>query len=155
MRRTSNANKSLRGTLRADRVRHAPEFAQGAACPRYLDATAKGEWKRVSRELIEKGILTTVSANLLGAYCQSFSLWRGSLEDIAKNGAVLMVKSTTRTGQTITPKPNPAVKNMLQLQRAMMDAARLFGISPLHSNQVEANPPAPVPEYDPVADLLA
>jgi P27 family predicted phage terminase small subunit len=155
VRRTSNESKALRGTLRADRMRQAPDFAQGASCPRYLDKVAKTEWHRVAPELKEKGILTEVSQALLAAYCQSYALWRSALEDIAKDGAVLMVSSTTRTGQTITPKPNPAVKNALQFQRAMLDSARLFGLSPLHSGLVESNPIQPAPEFDPVADLLS
>lgn len=152
MRRTTVKQKLLKGTLRADRVRNEAQFAiaDPNSVPSYLSKEARKEYRRVAPELAEQGILTEVSSNLLASYAAVYALWRAALEDIATNGQVLMCKSTTRTGETITPKLNPAVRSLLQLQTAMLSSAKLFGLDPLSSQNVTANPlPA-----DPLASII-
>jgi P27 family predicted phage terminase small subunit len=155
MRRTSVKQKLLKGTLRADRVRNEAQFTIGATCPAYLSKEAKREWRRVAPELTDQGILTEVSSNLLASYCAVYALWREALQDIATKGQVLMVESTTRTGRTAVPKQNPAVRSLLQLQTAMLSSAKLFGLDPLSSQNVTANPiPQDTGKPDPLASLL-
>lgn len=44
-------------------------------CPGHLDAKAKTEWKRVSKELLAVGLLTSVDRAALAAYCACWSRW--------------------------------------------------------------------------------
>ena len=45
-------------------------------CPKWLDAEAQKEWKRVIKELGENTELKTVDLKALEGYCQSYSKWR-------------------------------------------------------------------------------
>ena len=66
------------------------------------------------------------------------------------NGQTLTVTSTTRTGRTEKPIANPAVRNEVIYQAAMMKAAIKFGLNPLDRPRVETSSPFDVPEsaYD-------
>lgn len=156
-RRKPVSNLVMSGGYRADRHanRHELTFRHGAKCPSWLDAEAKKEWKRIAPELEAQGILTSVSAQILASYCSSFAHWKQSEAEIQKNGLVISIQSTTRTGQTIKPVPNPAVKNYLTVKRLMLESAAKFGLDPLSSQRVDAVPQQPAREEDdPLATLL-
>lgn len=153
MRRTTNAAKRLSGTARADRVRNEIAFASGAKCPSWLSKTAKAEWKRIADDLEANGLLTAANQHILATYCASFAHWKDSEVDIQTNGLVIVIESTTRTGMTKKPVPNPAVKNYLQFKRATLEAAKLFGLDPQSVLKVEAIP-APSDEDEEEADPL-
>jgi P27 family predicted phage terminase small subunit len=144
MRATSQRRKELSGTARADRVREELTFKTGAKMPGYLNKAARAEWKRIGPELEAAGILTEASANIFASHCVSFALWRECLESIATEGQTIYVTSQTRTGSTTVPKPNPAVRNLGEHQRAMLASAKLFGIDPLSRPRIEAQPVTPV-----------
>ena len=147
MRKTSNESKILRGTLRNDRVRIKPALKVGAKCPAYLDPVARKEWKRVAPELEAQGVLTEASAQILASYCSSFAHFKASEEAIQRDGLVIDITSSTRTGMTVKPIPHPAVRNYQTFKRMMLESARLFGIDPLNAGKIEPQsqpPPAPV-----------
>lgn len=50
-------------------------------CPSGLDPEAKKEWRRVSRELISTGVLTSVDRAILAAYCKAWSLWHQATKE--------------------------------------------------------------------------
>jgi P27 family predicted phage terminase small subunit len=143
MRATSQRLKELKGTARNDRARKELTLKTGAKMPSYLSKAARAEWKRIGPELEAAGILTEASANIFASYCVSFALWRECLESIATQGQVVLVTSQTRTGSTTVPKPNPAVRNLGEHQRAMLASAKLFGIDPLSRPRIEAQPVTP------------
>jgi len=153
MRRKTKEQKQTQGTFRADRDRKSPQFALGAACPRYLSKAAKGEWRRVAPLLEAAGILQEIDASLLASYCQMFAHWRASEDDIAKNGLVIVVSSQTRTGRTDRPAANPAAKNSVMFHKAMVAMAIRFGISPLDRPRIEI-PPDEEDERDPFQRFL-
>jgi P27 family predicted phage terminase small subunit len=146
MRKTSNEMKALRGTLRTDRARSKPALKVGAKCPSYLDKVAKAEWKRVGPELEQQGVLTEASAQILASYCSSFAHFKASEEAIQRDGLVINITSSTRTGMTVKPVPNPAVRNYQTFKRMMLESARLFGIDPLNAGKIE---PQSQPEQAP------
>lgn len=118
-------------------------FSGPAKMPTYLSKDARAEWRRIGPDLEQNGILTAASANIFAAYCTAFALWRECLADIGTNGQTIMVNSHTRTGSTTVPKQNPAVRNLGEHQRAMLAAAKLFGIDPLNRPRIEASPLPP------------
>jgi phage terminase small subunit len=72
---------------------------------------------------------------------------------IAKQGQIVQVESTTRTGRTMKPIRNPAVTMMLDYQRAMLAAAAKFGFSPYDRERIEGTEAAqPEPETSTVND---
>jgi P27 family predicted phage terminase small subunit len=45
------------------------------ACPEWLEAEAKTEWKRIAPMLLRLGLLTEVDGVALAAYCQAYARW--------------------------------------------------------------------------------
>lgn len=45
------------------------------ACPKWLTAEAKAEWRRVAKRLHDAGVLTSVDRAVLAVYCQAWARW--------------------------------------------------------------------------------
>jgi P27 family predicted phage terminase small subunit len=90
--------------------------------------------------LSQAGVLQQIDQSLLASYCTMYGHWRASEEDIQQNGLVITVTSTTRTGRTDKPVPNPAVSNSIRFHKAMMATAVKFGINPLDRPRIEIPP---------------
>lgn len=45
------------------------------SCPSHLDKEAKVEWRRISKQLLQLGLLTEIDRAALAAYCQAWSRW--------------------------------------------------------------------------------
>ena len=146
MRRKSAAENQATGTYRADRDRKRLQFdvVSGLADepPAYLKANklALEEWNTVAPFLEAEGILKQPDTSLLASYCILYARWREAALDVEKNGQVITVTSTTRTGRTERPVANPSVRNEVIYQAAMMRAAVKFGLNPLDRPRVEASP---------------
>lgn len=159
MRRKTNAEKRLQGTYQASRDRNRLQFAtaNGVAikAPSYLrqNKLAYGEWKAVAPHLIAEGILKITDVSLLASYCILYARWREAALDVETNGQTLTVVSTTRTGKSEKPIVNPAVRNEILYQAAMMRAAVKFGLNPLDRPRVET-PEADDDERDPFDRFL-
>jgi P27 family predicted phage terminase small subunit len=146
MRRKSAAEKLATGTYRPERDRKSPQFvaATGIASkpPTYLKSNklAMEEWKRVAPYLEAEGILKETDVSLLASYCVLYSRWREAAAEVEKNGQVITITSTTRTGRTEKLAANPSVRNEILYQSAMMRSAVKFGLNPLDRPRVEASP---------------
>lgn len=144
MKRKSSAEKRGMGTYRPDRDRRALRFVAAVASnpPAYLkkNKLALAEWKAVAPFLEAEGILKVTDLSLLASYCILYARWRDAAADVEKNGQTITVTSTTRTGMTQKPVTNPAVRNEVVYQSAMMKAAVKFGLNPLDRPRVEASP---------------
>ena len=62
-------------------------------CPAWLDAEAKKEWKRVSKQLEEIGVLTEVDMAAFAGYCEAYSRWKDAEEFISKHGTIFKTPS--------------------------------------------------------------
>jgi len=144
-RKKSIAEHELAGTLRP--ARHNKQtltIAAGATTiadhpPTYLrkNKLALVEWKATAPYLEAEGILKQTDISLLASYCILYSRWRAATLDVETNGQILQVLSTTRTGKTEKPIANPACRNEVVYQAAMMRAATKFGLSPLDRPRIE------------------
>lgn len=143
MRRKTAAEKRLLGTYRPGRDRKRAQFvtANGVASkpPVYIRKIklALAEWKAVAPFLEAEGILRQTDVSLLASYCILYSRWREAALNVEQNGQIVTVSSTTRTGRTDKPIANPAVRNEIIYQAAMMRAAVKFGLNPLDRPRVE------------------
>lgn len=62
-----------RGTFRAGRRRNEPAYPAAApACPKFLGAEAKAEWRRQVKHLHEAGLLQATDRAVLAAYCEAW-----------------------------------------------------------------------------------
>lgn len=110
--------------------------------PAHLSAPAKSEWKRVSKELYNLGLLSGVDRAALASYCQCYGRWRTAEAEIKKcapkkgfqNGGLLAV---TSNGNFIQ---NPLVGIANTAMRDMMRYAAEFGMTPSARTRIEASP---------------
>jgi P27 family predicted phage terminase small subunit len=127
------------GTSRMRNRRATPKLRPGLpTCPSFLDAEARKEWKRISKELADLGILIRLDRAALAAYCSSYSQWLKAETELAKEEASEVYVSETglRKRSSWVQIRNEA----LGLMRAFLGE---FGLSPVSRGRV--NVPAQKP----------
>lgn len=160
MKRKTTALKKLQGTYqpyRDSKKRLAFETANGLPIkiPSYIrsNALAVAEWKAVAPHLIAEGVLKPTDISILASYCLLYARWREASVAVDTLGQTILVTSTTRTGKTEKPVTNPAVRNEIVYQAAMMKAAVKLGLNPLDRSRIET-PEAEDDERDPFDKFL-
>lgn len=98
--------------------------------PRHLTGEARKEWRRMGRELLALGVLTTVDRAALAAYCVAYARWADAEAQVTKLGTVVK----TANGNLIQ-NPYLAVANRAMDQ--MMKAAGEFGMTPSSRSRVQ------------------
>jgi len=112
--------------------------------PRHLDRVAKMEWRRVSKELYEAGLLTRVDRAALAAYCQAWSTWVESVKQLREEGQVLISDKGYVYQHPLVAIRDKAVE---QMRRFMVE----FGMTPSSRSRVKAEK---VEEVDELERLL-
>ncbi|HML40362.1 MAG TPA: phage terminase small subunit P27 family [Bellilinea sp.] len=101
------------------------------SCPRHLSKEARREWRRVSKELYEAGLLTRVDRAALAAYCQAWARW-------VEAETELQGQSLTGTTDKGYEYPNPLLAiskaALADMRRFMSD----FGMTPSSRSKVTA-----------------
>ena len=59
-------------------------------CPSWLEDEAKKEWKRMSKQLEQLGILTEIDMAAFAGYCQAYARWKEAEEFILLREAELL-----------------------------------------------------------------
>jgi P27 family predicted phage terminase small subunit len=96
---------------------------------------ARAEWRRVSRELLELGILTSIDRSVLIAYCESWSLYVAAHAKVAELGIVLI---SEKTG---APYANPYLNVKTAALKATVAYAAELGMTPSARSRVQVQPP--------------
>ncbi len=129
--------KSLRGTDQPCRMNNAPTPAATAvvALPRTgLKGTAKKVFVVVATELMHKGLLDVVGADLVVAYAREMALYHDSMRDVEREGATVEVETKHGTTTIINPKRKVA-EGALSAARSL---AAEFGMTPSSRHRVAA-----------------
>jgi P27 family predicted phage terminase small subunit len=134
--------KLITGQTRAGRINRAEPQPRPALPrpPAELSEDALIEWKRVSRQLIAVGILTTIDRGTLAAYCQAHGRWlqaERALADMAKRDQLtsgLMIK--THHGNVIQ---NPLVGTANKSMNDMVRFAAELGMTPSARSRVKTS----------------
>ena len=115
----------LRGNPGKRRLNHAePRPAPRLpTCPACLGEAARKEWRRLSKELGELGLLTGLDRGMLAAYCQAHALWVEAVASIERYGT--MVKSPNGY-----PMQSPYVAVANKQVDIMVRIAAEFGMTP-------------------------
>lgn len=104
-------------------------------CPSHLNATAKREWTRVSRELLACGLLTSVDRAALSCYCVAWSRLVEAEKKIAATGLIVQ-----------SPAGYPIVNPYVGIVNRQMDIIHKFiaefGLSPASRARISVNPDA-------------
>ncbi len=144
---TPNRILELRGTLRADRKRNAPEpRVEAPNPPTWMSREAKAEWRRLAPELEALGLIAKIDRALLAGLCESWSTWVACEKVIREKGRTF----ETPNGY-IQQRPEVAIGG-----RALKDLTRLgaeFGLSPRARSRLGVRPPQREPR-SPMERLL-
>ena len=62
-------------------------------CPKWLEPEAKKEWRRLSKQLEQIGVLTEVDQAAFASYCQAYARWKEAEEFMTQHGTIVKTKS--------------------------------------------------------------
>ena len=126
---TPTAQKLIRGTYRSDRD-SGIDFAfsdKMPTCPGYLSKAAKGEWRRMAKELHNVGLLKEVDRSALAAYCDAYGLWVEILQQMAEVVEAGELVLETSKGYRYQ---NPLFSMAASAKAEMIRLGALFGMNP-------------------------
>lgn len=101
-------------------------------CPKWLENDAKKEWRRLSKQMEQLGILTEVDMAAFAGYCQSYARWKAAEEFISKNGAI--VRTPSGYWQQV-----PQVSMAQQYLKQMNKFCEQFGLTPASRSRIVAD----------------
>lgn len=113
--------------------------------PKWLDKTAKKEWRRVCKELEELGLLTNIDITALAIYCDAFSKLLQANSEIESRG--MFVEYTNKAGATNIIE-NPAVRTANKYADIIRKMCAEFGLTP--SARAKLTLPKEEEEEDPI-----
>ena len=99
-----------------------------------LKGTAKKVYSLVATELMNRGILDVLSADLVIAYCREMALYQDMMRDLEKEGMTVSIETKNGTVSQINPKRKIA-ESALSSAKSL---AAEFGLSPASRARVLA-----------------
>lgn len=103
-------------------------------CPKHLDKTARVEWRRISRELLALGLLTSIDRAALAAYCMAWSRWARAEEKVQQTGEVI---KSSKSGYPIqNPYVGVANTAMDHMRKLLVE----FGMTPASRSRIQLDP---------------
>lgn len=111
--------------------------------PAHLEGEAATEWKRITKELKDAGLLTQLDVTALAAYCQAWARWVEAETQLKKHGPVVKSPSGYPIQNPYLAIANGAMKQMLAF---MVE----FGMTPSSRSRVrkESDGGGPADEFD-------
>jgi len=94
------------------------------ACPDYLDATARREWRRITKTLAGTGLVTVAEMPLLAIYCCAYSTWYEAIKKLNEHGKVVRDAKGD-------PKPSPWLRISNQASDQIFKLSGELGFSPM------------------------
>ncbi|CQR75075.1 Phage terminase, small subunit [Sporomusa ovata DSM 2662] len=121
-----NPGKRQLNTNEPTPVKKAPK------CPSWLDTEAKKEWRRLTKQLEDLGLLTTVDMAAFAGYCQAYARWKEAEEFISKHGTI--VKTPSGYWQQV-----PQVSIAQTYLKIMNKLCEQFGLTPSARSRIVAD----------------
>ncbi len=159
--RKPRAQKILQGTFRKDRNPKQEPQPEGLIdpppAPRHLDRYGKQMWRRLARDLIDAGLLTSLDMFSLEILCAAYGEYRQAHEAIFRPMDQETGKRTERTieqylrGRNAHTAPEITVMKAAFSQYKAMLAE--FGLGPASRNRIDVAPRKPE-EEDPMIRIL-
>ncbi len=115
-------------------------------CPAWLEPEAKKEWRRMSKILLELGILTEIDTSAFAGYCQAYARWKEAEEFLTKHGTIF--KTPSGYIQQV-----PQVSIAQTYLKIMKDFCTEFGLTPSARSRIHAGT-AKGETDDPMEELL-
>ena len=121
-----------------------PQFtAKAPSCPRHLSDEARREWRRVSRELLDKNLLQVVDRAALAAYCQCWARWVEAEQKMAQPGFQMM-EATDKGYQYVSPWLGVANQSLKQMKAFLTE----FGLTPASRTRIQVPEQGPADDFD-------
>lgn len=115
-------------------------------CPKHIQGEARREWNRITKQLLDLGLLTEIDRAALAAYCQCWARWVEAEEEMRKPTFV-MIERTDKGYPVLSPWLGVANTAMKQMLRYLTE----FGMTPAARSKVTV---ASETEGDPYEDFL-
>ena len=100
-------------------------------CPKWLEPEAKKEWRRLSKQLEQIGVLTEVDQAAFASYCQAYARWKEAEEFMTQHGTI--VKTKSGYWQQV-----PQVSIAQTYLKIMNKIAEQFGLTPAARSRITA-----------------
>lgn len=111
---------------------------------------ARAEWRRVVRELgAVPGLVTSVDADGLAMYCETYARWVIASQKLAMDGMVVEM-ATQNGGKYMAASPYMAIVN--QCLKTMKQLLSEFGMTPASRTRIQVERP---PDEDPFDEFLS
>ena len=102
------------------------------SCPKWLEPEAKKEWKRLSKQMEQMGILTEVDMAAFAGYCQAYARWKEAEEFITQHGSIVK----TPSGYWMQVPQVSIAQTYLKLMNRF---AEQFGLTPASRSRIIAS----------------
>ena len=104
------------------------------ACPKWLDAEARKEWRRLAKKLEALGVLTDLDMGVFATYCNAYARWKEADEFISQHGTV--VRTPSGYLQQL-----PQVSIAQTYAKLMNKCAEQLGLTPSARSRIIADTP--------------
>ena len=105
------------------------------APPKHLGKEGRAEWRRVGKDLVALGLLTSIDRPALAAYCQAWQRWVGAEEQIEQEGTT----QTSPNGYLMqSAYVGIANRAMDQMRKFLIE----FGMTPAARSRITVTPPS-------------
>jgi len=133
-RKPKPTNLKLIEGMRKDRINYEEPLPSIGVpkCPPSLVGEAKREWKRLSSELADLGLLTKLDRAALAAYCAAWEKFIDSNKQLKKEGMVTFIETKGGKYPTISPYLSIMTKAAEQMRRFLIE----FGMTPSSRSRI-------------------
>lgn len=104
------------------------------ACPKWLDAEARKEWRRLAKKLENLGVLTDLDMGVFATYCNAYARRKEADEFISQHGTV--VRTPSGYLQQL-----PQVSIAQTYAKLMNKCAEQLGLTPSARSRIIADAP--------------
>lgn len=103
-------------------------------CPAWISKEAKRAWRRIVPQLRAMKVLTSVDADALAAYCQTYARWVAAEQFLAQHGEVYPLRDENGKVRCMQQFPQVSIaRNLLLLLKAYQQE---FGLTPSSRSRV-------------------
>ncbi len=130
---TPTALKVLEGNpgKRKLNTREPKPLHKAPPCPKWLNADAKKEWRRLANKLEKLGVLTELDLGVFATYCDAFSRWKQAEEFLEERGLFYITPSGY-------PQQFPQVAISQNYAKLMNRCAEQLGLTPSARSRIIA-----------------
>lgn len=117
--------------------------------PQGMGPVAEAEWKRLSKQLKQRGTLTTADATAMEVHCITFARWKAACSEVEKYGEMIDEICLDKNGEQFTRRVvNPMGKQAVQLGNSVRAMLKEFSATPASRDKAKrAVPPVGKQQY--------